>query len=106
MMRQFELLERVQRYNPAADEVLLNKAYIYAMQKHGKQKRASGDPYFSHPLEVAAILTDLEMDDATLAVALLHDTIEDTRRSPRKPSRRKICANFYWLFLTTFGSCW
>ena len=78
MMRQFELLERVQRYNPAADEVLLNKAYIYAMQKHGKQRRASGDPYFSHPLEVAAILTDLEMDDATVAVALLHDTIEDT----------------------------
>lgn len=78
MMRQFELLERVQRYNPNADEVLLNKAYIYAMQKHGKQKRASGDPYFSHPLEVAAILTGLEMDDATIAVALLHDTIEDT----------------------------
>ncbi len=78
MMRQFELLERVQRYNPAADEVLLNKAYIYAMTKHGKQTRASGDPYFSHPLEVAAILTDLKMDDATIAVALLHDTIEDT----------------------------
>lgn len=78
MMRQFELLERVQRYNPNADEVLLNKAYIYAMQKHGKQKRASGDPYFSHPLEVAAILTELKMDDATIAVALLHDTIEDT----------------------------
>ncbi|MCR9236076.1 MAG: bifunctional (p)ppGpp synthetase/guanosine-3',5'-bis(diphosphate) 3'-pyrophosphohydrolase [Alphaproteobacteria bacterium] len=78
MMRQFELLERVQRYNPAADEVLLNKAYIYAMTKHGKQTRASGDPYFSHPLEVAAILTDLQMDDATVAVALLHDTIEDT----------------------------
>lgn len=77
-MRQFELLERVQRYNPAADEVLLNKAYIYAMTKHGKQTRASGDPYFSHPLEVAAILTDLQMDDATVAVALLHDTIEDT----------------------------
>lgn len=78
MMRQFELLERVQRYNPAADEVLLNKAYIYAMTKHGRQTRASGDPYFSHPLEVAAILTDLQMDDATVAVALLHDTIEDT----------------------------
>ncbi|MBL4646411.1 MAG: bifunctional (p)ppGpp synthetase/guanosine-3',5'-bis(diphosphate) 3'-pyrophosphohydrolase [Rhizobiales bacterium] len=78
MMRQFELLERVQKYNPDADETLLNKAYIYAMQKHGQQKRASGDPYFSHPLEVAAILTELHMDDATIAVALLHDTIEDT----------------------------
>ncbi|GAA0783230.1 bifunctional (p)ppGpp synthetase/guanosine-3',5'-bis(diphosphate) 3'-pyrophosphohydrolase [Roseibium denhamense] len=78
MMRQYELVERVTRYNPDADEALLNKAYVYAMQKHGSQMRASGDPYFSHPLEVAAILTDLRLDDATIAVALLHDTIEDT----------------------------
>jgi len=78
MMRQYELLERVTRYNPQADEALLNRAYVYAMQKHGTQERASGDPYFSHPLEVAGILTDLKLDDATIAVALLHDTIEDT----------------------------
>jgi len=78
MMRQFELVERVQAYNPATDEQLLNKAYVYAMQKHGSQMRASGDPYFAHPLEVAAILTDLRLDDATIAVGLLHDTIEDT----------------------------
>src|SRR6218665_3036040 len=78
MMRQYELVERVQAYNPNADENLLNKAYVYAMQKHGTQKRASGDPYFNHPLEVASILTDLKLDDATIAVALLHDTIEDT----------------------------
>jgi RelA/SpoT family (p)ppGpp synthetase len=78
MMRQYELVERVTRYNPNTDEALLNKAYVYAMQKHGTQKRASGDPYISHPLEVAAILTDLRLDDATIAVALLHDTIEDT----------------------------
>ncbi len=78
MMRHYELLERVTRYNPNADEGLLNKAYVYAMQKHGSQTRASGDPYFSHPLEVAAILTDLRLDDATIIVALLHDTIEDT----------------------------
>ncbi|HWJ76332.1 MAG TPA: bifunctional (p)ppGpp synthetase/guanosine-3',5'-bis(diphosphate) 3'-pyrophosphohydrolase [Kaistia sp.] len=78
MMRQYELLERVQRYNPQADEGLLNKAYVYAMQKHGSQQRANGDPYFSHPLEVAGILTDLKLDDSTIAVALLHDTIEDT----------------------------
>ena len=78
MMRQYELVEKVQAYNPAADENLLNKAYVYAMQKHGTQKRASGDPYFNHPLEVASILTDLKVDDATIAVALLHDTIEDT----------------------------
>jgi len=78
MMRQYELVERVQSYNPHTDEALLNKAYVYAMQKHGSQKRASGDPYFAHPLEVAAILTELKLDDATIAVALLHDTIEDT----------------------------
>ena len=78
MMRQYELVERVTRYNPNADENLLNKAYVYAMQKHGTQTRANGDPYFSHPLEVAGILTDLKLDDATIAVALLHDTIEDT----------------------------
>ncbi|ODN70423.1 GTP pyrophosphokinase rsh [Methylobrevis pamukkalensis] len=78
MMRQYELVERVHRYNPNCDEALLNKAYVYAMRKHGTQKRASGDPYFSHPLEVAAILTDQRVDDATIAIALLHDTIEDT----------------------------
>ncbi len=78
MMRQYELVERVQRYKPDANEALLNKAYVYAMQKHGHQKRASGDPYFSHPLEVAAILTDMHLDESTVVAALLHDTIEDT----------------------------
>ncbi|MCT8998928.1 RelA/SpoT family protein [Chelativorans intermedius] len=78
MMRQYELVERVQRYKPDVNEALLNKAYVYAMQKHGHQKRASGDPYFSHPLEVAAILTDMHLDESTIVVALLHDTIEDT----------------------------
>ncbi|WP_376710288.1 RelA/SpoT family protein [Pseudochrobactrum lubricantis] len=78
MMRQYELVERVQHYKPDVNEALLNKAYVYAMQKHGSQKRASGDPYFSHPLEVAAILTDMRLDEATIAIALLHDTIEDT----------------------------
>ena len=78
MMRQYELVERVARYKPDVNEALLNKAYVYAMQKHGHQRRASGDPYFSHPLEVAAILTDMHLDEATIAVALLHDTIEDT----------------------------
>jgi len=78
MMRQYELVERVLRYDPTADEALLNRAYVYAMKAHGNQKRKSGAPYFSHPLEVAAILTDLKLDDATIATALLHDVIEDT----------------------------
>src|SRR4051812_18164235 len=78
MMRQYDLIDRVKTYNPNADEDLLNRAYVYAMKAHGTQTRASGDPYFSHPLEVAAILTDLKLDDATIVAALLHDTIEDT----------------------------
>src|SRR5690349_21848399 len=78
MMRQYDLIERVRRYNPSTNEALLNRAYVYAMKAHGEQRRASGDPYFSHPIEVAAILTDLKLDDATIAAALLHDTIEDT----------------------------
>ena len=78
MMRQYDLVERVRSYNPDTDEDLLNRAYVYAMKAHGAQTRASGDPYFSHPLEVAAILTDLKLDDATIVAALLHDTIEDT----------------------------
>jgi GTP diphosphokinase / guanosine-3',5'-bis(diphosphate) 3'-diphosphatase len=77
-MRQYDLVENVLSYNPKANEALLNRAYVYAMKAHGLQKRASGDPYFSHPLAVAAILTGLKLDDETIATALLHDTIEDT----------------------------
>ena len=77
-MRQYDLIDDVKKYNPATNEELLNRAYVYAMRAHGEQKRASGDPYISHPLEVAAILTRLKLDDATIAAALLHDTIEDT----------------------------
>src|ERR1700749_259938 len=78
LMRQTDLVERVLANDPDADEAILNKAYVYAMNAHGKQFRASGDPYFAHPLEVAAILTDLKLDVPTIATALLHDTIEDT----------------------------
>ncbi len=78
MMRQFELVERVKSYDPTADEGALNRAYVYALQKHGSQTRASGDPYFSHPVEVAGILTGYKLDTSTIVTALLHDTIEDT----------------------------
>ncbi len=78
MMRQYELVDRVKRYNPNADEELLDRAYVYAMKAHGTQKRASGDLFFAHPLEVAAILTDMRLDDATIVAAVLHDTVEDT----------------------------
>ena len=78
MLRQYELVERVKRYDPHADEAMINRAYVFSVQKHGSQKRASGDPYFSHPIEVAGILTDFNLDDQTIVTALLHDTIEDT----------------------------
>ncbi len=78
MIRQFELVDLVKAYDPDVDEVALNRAYVFSMKAHGSQKRASGDPYFSHPLEVAGILTELKLDGDTIVTALLHDTVEDT----------------------------
>ena len=84
MLRQFELIEKVRSYDPTADEALLNRAYVYAMRQHGSQKRASGDPYFAHPIEVAGILTDYRLDTETIVTALLHDVIEDTDATREK----------------------
>ena len=84
MLRQFELIEKVRSYDPTADEALLNRAYVYAMRAHGAQKRASGDPYFAHPIEVAGILTDYRLDTETIVTALLHDVIEDTDTTREK----------------------
>ena len=84
MLRQYELVEKVRGYDPEADEDLLNKAYVFSMKAHGTQLRASGDPYFSHPIEVAGLLTDLKLDDETIATAILHDTIEDTLATPEQ----------------------
>ncbi len=78
MLRQYELVEKVKGYDPDADEALINRAYVFSMKAHGSQTRASGDPYYSHPIEVAGILTDLHLDDETIVTAILHDTIEDT----------------------------
>jgi len=78
MIRQFELVERVQSYDPEADEDTLNRAYVYGLKKHGTQLRASGDPYFSHPVEVAGILAEMKLDTDSIVTGLLHDTLEDT----------------------------
>jgi len=78
VLRQYELVEKVKGYDPAAEEDLLNRAYVFAMQAHGHQLRASGDPYFHHPVEVAGILAGLKLDSASIATGLLHDTVEDT----------------------------
>jgi GTP pyrophosphokinase len=78
MLRQYELVERVKTYDPDADEDLINRAYVFSVKAHGSQTRASGDPYFAHPVEVAGILTRYRLDTATIVTALLHDTVEDT----------------------------
>ncbi|TMJ16089.1 MAG: bifunctional (p)ppGpp synthetase/guanosine-3',5'-bis(diphosphate) 3'-pyrophosphohydrolase [Alphaproteobacteria bacterium] len=87
MLRQYELLEKVRAYDPDADEALINRAYVFSMKAHGSQKRASGDPYYSHPIEVAGILTDLHLDEETIVTAILHDTIEDTVATPEEIER-------------------
>ncbi len=78
MIRQFELVERVKSYGPDADEDLINRAYVFSMKAHGSQRRASGDAYFLHPLEVAGILADMKLDTGSIVTGLLHDTVEDT----------------------------
>ncbi len=78
LIRQYELVDRVRAYDPNVDEDLLNRAYVFSMRAHGGQVRKSGDPYFTHPLSVAAILTELRADPASVATALLHDVVEDT----------------------------
>jgi RelA/SpoT family (p)ppGpp synthetase len=78
MLNSDELINKVKGYNKFVNFDRLNRAYNFAIKAHSKQKRASGDPYSVHPIEVANILTDLKLDSATIATGLLHDTIEDT----------------------------
>ena len=78
MIRQDELVDLIKAYDPSVDEDLVNRAYVFAMKAHGEQTRASGEIYFTHPLEVASILTEYKLDASTIVTALLHDTVEDT----------------------------
>ena len=78
MLNSDDLINKVKGYNKFVNLDRLNKAYNFAVKAHSNQKRASGDPYSVHPIEVANILTDLKLDSATIATGLLHDTIEDT----------------------------
>jgi GTP diphosphokinase / guanosine-3',5'-bis(diphosphate) 3'-diphosphatase len=106
VLRQYELVEKVRSYDPAADEDLLNRAYVFSMKAHGDQLRANGDPYFSHPIEVAGILTDLKLDADTIATAILHDTIEDTKSRPNPSGRRKTSASSSSPCPTIFACFW
>lgn len=74
-----DLLKQVQAYNPDVDADFLLRACDYAKEMHGDQKRASGEPYYTHPLEVACVLAEMHLDLATIVTAVLHDTLEDTK---------------------------
>ncbi|NWF51910.1 MAG: bifunctional (p)ppGpp synthetase/guanosine-3',5'-bis(diphosphate) 3'-pyrophosphohydrolase [Nitrospirae bacterium] len=76
-----DLIRKVHSYNPEADAELLKKAYKFSSEAHSSQKRVEGSPYIEHPVAVASILADMKMDTATIAAALLHDTIEDTGKT-------------------------
>ena len=78
MLNSNELINKVKDYNKFLNPEKLDKAYNFAVKAHKSQKRASGDPYSVHPIEVANILTELKLDSATITTGLLHDTIEDT----------------------------
>lgn len=78
MRRLNDLIERIQAYNPQADFDLLRKAYVYSAKVHKGQSRKSGEPYFTHPFEVASVLAELRQDIPTVAAGFLHDTVEDT----------------------------
>jgi GTP pyrophosphokinase len=81
MLSRSALLEKMKSYDPRAQLDLVGRAYDYAQEKHEGQMRSSGDPYFSHPVAVAEILAGMHLDSATIATALLHDTVEDTSAS-------------------------
>lgn len=83
-----DLVDLVRNYNPSTNAALIRDAYGYGMDMHSGQTRSSGEPYFSHPIEVAAILTEQQMDDASIVTALLHDTIEDTKSTYGEVSGR------------------
>jgi guanosine-3',5'-bis(diphosphate) 3'-pyrophosphohydrolase len=79
MIRITDILDRVSAYNPGTDLDLVEKAYVYSARIHEGQVRLSGEPYLSHPLEVAGLLTELKLDPVSVAAGLLHDTLEDTK---------------------------
>jgi len=79
-----DILDKVAAYNASADLDVIKRAYVFSAKVHEGQTRLSGEPYLSHPIEVAAMLADLRMDASTVAVGLLHDTVEDSRTTVEK----------------------
>jgi len=83
-----DLVDLVKNYNPSSNAEKIREAYVFGKAMHEGQVRSSGEPYFSHPIEVAAILTEQQMDDATVITALLHDTVEDTKATYSEVSEK------------------
>ena len=79
-----DVIERQKLHNPNANIELITKAYNYAKENHGDQVRMSGEPYMIHPVNVAYILSELELDDETICAALLHDVVEDSVKRLQK----------------------
>src|SRR6185369_11629789 len=84
MIRLNDILQRVASYHPDPDLDIIKKAYVYSSKVHQGQIRKSGEPYLVHPLEVAGLLADLKLDEASIVAGLLHDTIEDTLAQPEE----------------------
>lgn len=84
MIRINDIIEKISEYHPEADLDIIERAYIYSARVHAGQVRLSGEPYLSHPLEVAGILSDMKLDDHSVAAGLLHDVIEDTQAVPEE----------------------
>ena len=78
MIRITDILDRISAYHPEADLDLVERAYVYSARIHDGQVRLSGEPYLSHPLEVAGLLTKLKLDTISIAAGLVHDVLEDT----------------------------
>ena len=84
MIRISDIIDKVSKHNPDADIDIIDRAYIYSARVHDGQMRLSGEPYLSHPLEVAGILADMKLDPVSIAAGLLHDVIEDTHSTPEE----------------------
>ena len=84
MIRINDILDKVTEYIPGADLEIIERAYVFSARVHEGQVRLSGEPYLSHPLEVAGILADLNLDVVSIAAGILHDVVEDTRATPEE----------------------
>src|SRR6266699_1803197 len=84
MIRLEEILDKVEKHHPGDKLDLIRRAYIFSAKEHKGQVRASGEPYLTHPLEVANLLAEMKMDAVTVSVGLLHDVVEDTLTSLEK----------------------